>query len=112
MKVEVIIRPDRLEKLKTALEERGFVSMTISEVVGRGEQKGIKLRYNRRTKNGDLLSKVRIELVVCDYEVDFLIETIAEAIRTGNIGDGRIFVSPVARSIKLRSGEDIARLET
>jgi len=112
MKVEVIIRPDRLEKLTTALEERGFVSMTISEVVGRGEQKGIKLRYNRRTKRGDLLSKVRIELIVCDYEVDFLIETIAEAIRTGNIGDGRIFVSPVARSIKLRSGEDIARLET
>jgi nitrogen regulatory protein P-II 1 len=112
MRVEAIIRPDRLDKVKATLEERGFVSMTVSDVMGRGEQRGIKLRYNGRVESGELLSKVRIELVVCDYEVDFLIETIAEAVRTGNIGDGRIFVSPVARSIKLRSGEDMARLET
>lgn len=112
MRVEAIIPPDRLERLKAALEEKGFVSMTISEVTGRGEQRGIKLRYNGRAEHLDLLSKVKIELVVCDYEVDFLIETIAEAVRTGRIGDGRIFISPVARSIKLRSGEDMARLET
>ncbi len=112
MKVEAIIPPERLEKLLAALEEKGFVSMTVSDVVGRGEQKGIKLRYNGRAESCELLSKVRIELIVCDYEVDFLIETIAEAVRTGNIGDGRIFVSPVARSIKLRSGEDMAGLET
>jgi nitrogen regulatory protein P-II 1 len=112
MKVEAIIPPERLEKLLAALEEKGFVSMTVSDVVGRGEQKGIKLRYNGRAESCELLSKVRIELIVCDYEVDFLIETITEAVRTGNIGDGRIFVSPVARSIKLRSGEDMAGLET
>ena len=112
MKVEAIIPPERLERLLAALEEKGFVSMTVSEVIGRGEQRGIQLWYHRRTENVDLLSKVRIELIVCDYEVDFLIETITEAVRTGNIGDGRIFVSPVARSIKLRSGDDMARLET
>jgi nitrogen regulatory protein P-II 1 len=111
MRVEAIIQPERLERLLAALEEKGFVSMTVSDVVGRGEQRGIKLRYNGRADSGKLLSKVRIELVVCDYEVDFLIETIAEAVRTGKIGDGRIFVSPVTRLIKLRSGEDMARLE-
>lgn len=112
MRVEAIILPERLEKLLAALEEKGFVSMTVSDVVGRGEQRGIKLRYNGRAERVELLPKVRIELVVCDYEVDFLIETITQAVRTGNIGDGRIFVSPVARSIKLRSGEDMAGLET
>ncbi len=112
MRVEAIIPPEKLDRLLAALEERGFVSMTVSDVVGRGEQRGVKLRYKRRAERRKLLSKVRIELVVCDYEVDFLIETIAEAVRTGNIGDGRIFVSPVTRSIKLRSGEDTARLET
>jgi len=112
MRVEAIIPPERLDRLLAALEEKGFVSMTVSDVVGRGERRGVKLRYNGRAERSKLLSKVRIELVVCDYEVDFLIETIAEAVRTGNIGDGRIFVSPVTRSIKLRSGEDTARLET
>lgn len=111
MRVEAIIPPERLDRLLAALEERGFVSMTVSDVVGRGEQRGIKLRYNGRTENVNLCSKVRIELIVCDFEVDFLIETISEAVRTGKIGDGRIFVSPVARSIKLRSGEDTASLE-
>ena len=112
MRVEAIIQPERLDRLLATLEEKGFVSMTVSDVVGKGEQRGVKLRYNGRAERSKLLSKVRIELIVCDYEVDFLIETIAEAVRTGNIGDGRIFVSPVTRSIKLRSGEDTARLET
>ena len=112
MRVEAIILPERLDGLLAALEERGFVSVTVSDVIGRGEQRGIKLRYSGRAERCKLLSKVRIELIVCDYEVDFLIETIAEAVKTGKFGDGRIFVSPVTRSIKLRSGEDTARLET
>ncbi len=112
MRVETIILPEKLERLLAALKEKGFDSMTISDVAGRGEQRGIKLRYGGRAESVDLLSKVRIELIVCDYEVDFLIETITEAVRTGKIGDGRIFVSPVARSIKVRNGEDTAMLET
>jgi len=112
MRVEAIIPPERLDRLLSALEEKGFVSMTVSGMAGRGEPRGIKLRYNGRAEMSKLLSKVRIELIVCDYEVDFLIETITDAVRTGNIGDGRIFVSPVTRSIKLRSGEDVAELET
>jgi len=112
MRVEAIIQPERLERLRAALEEKGFVSMTISEVMGRGEQRGIKLRYNGKTENSAPVPKARIELVVCDYEVDFLVETITEAVRTGNIGDGRIFVSPVTRSIKIRSGDEMAKFET
>ena len=112
MRVEAIIQPERLERLRAALEEKGFVSMTISEVMGRGEKRGIRLRYNGRGENSAPVPKARIELVVCDYEVDFLVETITEAIRTGNIGDGRIFVSPVARSIKIRSGEEMENFET
>lgn len=107
MKVEAIIRPERLDQVKKALEEKGFVGMTVSEVTGRGEQKGIKLQYRGRTMDVDLLPKVRIELIVVDEVVDDLIETIAAAARTGKPGDGRIFVIPVARSVRVRTGEEV-----
>jgi nitrogen regulatory protein P-II 1 len=107
MKVEAIIRPERLDQVKKALEEKGFVGMTVSEVTGRGEQKGIKLQFRGRTMDVDLLPKVRIELIVKDEVVDDLIETISTAARTGRPGDGRIFVIPVARSIRVRTGEEV-----
>jgi nitrogen regulatory protein P-II 1 len=105
MKVEAIIRPERLDQVKKALEEKGFVGMTVGEVTGRGEQKGIKLQFRGRTMDVDLLPKVRIELIVKDEVVDDLIETIATAARTGKPGDGRIFVIPVAMSVRVRTGE-------
>ncbi|MCP1392001.1 MAG: P-II family nitrogen regulator [Methanothrix sp.] len=107
MKVEGVIRPERLDQVKKALEEKGFVGMTVSEVTGRGEQKGIKLQFRGRTMDVDLLPKVRIELIVKDEVVDELIETISAAARTGKPGDGRIFVIPVARSIRVRTGEEV-----
>ena len=107
MKVEAIIRPERLDQVKKALEEKGFVGMTVSEVTGRGEQKGIKLQFRGRTMDVDLLPKVRIELIVRDEVVDDLIETISAAARTGKPGDGRIFVIPVARSVRVRTGEEV-----
>ena len=105
MKVETIIRPERLDRVKNALEEKGFVSMTVSEVTGRGEQKGIKLQFRGKDMEVDLLSKVKIELIVEDQDVDFLIETIVDAAKTGKFGDGRIFVTPVAKSVRIRTGE-------
>ncbi len=108
MKVEAIIRPERLDQVKKALEEKGFVGMTVCEVTGRGEQKGIKLQFRGRTMDVDLLPKIRIELIVKDEEVDSLIETISTAARTGRPGDGRIFVIPVARSVRVRTGEEVA----
>jgi nitrogen regulatory protein P-II len=105
MKIEAIIRPERLDQVKEALEKKGFVSMTVSEVTGRGEQKGIKLQFRGRSMDVDLLSKVMIELVVDDEDVDSLIAIISAAAKTGRFGDGRIFVIPVARSVKIRTGE-------
>ncbi len=107
MKVEAIIRPERLDQVKKALEDKGVVGMTVSEVTGRGEQKGIKLQFRGRTMDVDLLPKVRIELIVGDDRVDDLIETIAAAARTGKPGDGRIFVIPVGRSVRVRTGEEV-----
>jgi len=107
MKVEAVIRPERLDQVKKALEEKGFVGMTVSEVTGRGEQKGIKLQFRGRTMDVDLLPKVRIELIVKDEVIDDLIETITAAARTGKPGDGRIFVIPVARSVRVRTGEEV-----
>jgi nitrogen regulatory protein P-II 1 len=104
-KVEAIIRPERLEQVKAALEEKGFVAMTICEVLGRGEQKGIKLQYRGGTLDVDLLPKLKLELFVQDEDVDIVMKTVCDAGRTGKPGDGRIFVSPVEISGKVRTGE-------
>ena len=104
-KVEAIIRPERLEHIKKALEEKNFVAMTVTEVLGRGEQKGVKLQYRGRTMEVDLLPKLKLELFVHDEDVDQVMKTICEAGRTGKFGDGRIFISPVEKSGKVRTGE-------
>ncbi|HOT07284.1 MAG: putative nitrogen regulatory PII-like protein [Methanosaeta sp. PtaB.Bin039] len=105
MKIEAIIRPERQEQVKKALEEKGFVAMTMSEVLGRGEQKGIKLQYRGGTLDVDLLPKLKIEMIVGDDEAETVMKTICDAARTGKFGDGRIFVLPVAMSGKVRTGE-------
>jgi nitrogen regulatory protein P-II 1 len=79
--------------------------MTISEVKGRGEQKGITLEYRGGVMNVDMLPKVQIELVLKEKDVDALVNVIVESARTGKIGDGKIFVMPVERAIKIRTGE-------
>ncbi|HOV82492.1 MAG TPA: P-II family nitrogen regulator [Methanothrix sp.] len=104
-KIEAIIRPERLEQIKAALEERGVVAMTVIEVRGRGEQKGIKLQYRGGTLDVDLLPKIKLEIYAADPEVDSIMKAICDAGRTGRFGDGRIFVSPVERSAKVRTGE-------
>ena len=104
-KIEAIIRPERLEQVKKALEEKGVVGMTVIQVLGRGEQKGIKLQYRGGTMDVDLLPKLKMEIYVDDKEVDAVMKTICEAGRTGKFGDGRIFVSSVEKSAKVRTGE-------
>jgi nitrogen regulatory protein P-II 1 len=103
--VKAIIKPERFEFVKKSLEEKGFKGMTISEVKGRGEQKGITLEYRGGLMTVDLLPKMQIEIVVRDSDVDSLISTISESARTGKIGDGKIFVIPVERAIRIRTGE-------
>jgi nitrogen regulatory protein P-II 1 len=103
--VVAIIRPEKLESVKKALEAKGFVAMTVTEVKGRGEQKGITLQFRGRTMEVDLLSKVKIEMVVRDEDVDAVIDTIVKNARTGRYGDGKIFVLPVEKSVRIRTGE-------
>ncbi len=103
--VVAIIRPEKLEDVKKALEERGFVAMTVTEVKGRGEQKGIKLQFRGREMEVDLLQKTKIEIVVKDEDVDAVIDTIVKSARTGRFGDGKIFVLPVEKSVRIRTGE-------
>jgi nitrogen regulatory protein P-II 1 len=103
--VKAIIKPERFEFVKKALEDKGFKGMTIYEVKGRGEQKGISLEYRGGLMTVDLLPKIQIEIVVRDTEVDPLICTISESARTGKIGDGKIFIIPVEKAIRIRTGE-------
>ena len=103
--IKTIIKPERLEFVKKALEDKGFNGMTITEVKGRGEQKGISLEYRGGLMTVDLLPKVQLEIVVKDSDVDMLITAISESARTGKIGDGKIFVIPVEKSIRIRTGE-------
>lgn len=103
--VVAVIRPEKLDEVKKALEKEGFVAMTVTGVKGRGEQKGIKLQFRGREIEVDLLQKVKIEIVVGDDEVDRVIDVIVRSARTGRYGDGKIFVLPVERSIRIRTGE-------
>jgi nitrogen regulatory protein P-II 1 len=103
--VKAIIKPERFEFVKKALEEKGFIGMTISEVKGRGEQKGITLQYRGGQMTVDLLPKIQLEIVIRDTDVDNLVATIIEAARTGKIGDGKIFIIPIEMSIRIRTGD-------
>lgn len=103
--VKAIIKPERFEFIKKAMEDKGFKSMTVSEVRGRGEQKGISLEYRGGLMTVDMLPKLQIEIVVRDPDLDTLISTIIESARTGKFGDGKIFVIPVEKSIRIRTGE-------
>jgi nitrogen regulatory protein P-II 1 len=103
--IKTIIKPERFEFVKKALEDKGFISMTITEVRGRGEQKGISLEYRGGLMTVDMLPKVQIEIVVKDKDVDTVLATLTESSRTGKIGDGKIFVIPVEKAIRIRTGE-------
>ena len=105
--VKAIIKPERLDAVKTALEEAGFFGMTLTEVQGRGEQKGISLQYRGGTIEVDLIPTVEVEILVSAEKVNQVIEAVKKGAYTGKIGDGRIFVIPIEESIKIRTGEVI-----
>lgn len=104
-KVEAIIRPFKLDEVKIALVNAGIVGMTVSEVRGFGRQKGQTERYRGSEYTVEFLQKLKIELVVEDDQVDLVVEKIITAARTGEIGDGKIFVNPVDQAIRIRTGE-------
>ena len=104
-KIEAIIKPFKLDDVKEALHEVGVQGMTVTEVRGFGRQKGHTELYRGAEYVVDFLPKVKIEVVVEKAQVDDVIEAIENAARTGRIGDGKIFVTPVENVIRVRTGE-------
>lgn len=105
-KVEAIVRPERMEAVKEALTQAGFVGMNIVAVTGRGVQRGI-VHGGRGGEEYrvDMLPKTKVEIVVKDGDTDKVVGVIVDAARTGAIGDGKIFVTPVSDAIRVRTGE-------
>lgn len=104
-KIEAIIRPFKLEDVKIALVNAGIVGMTVSEVRGFGRQKGQVERYRGSEFTVEFLQKLKLEIVVDDERVDTVVNAIQDAARTGEIGDGKIFISPVESVIRIRTGD-------
>lgn len=104
-KIEMIVRPEKLEDVKETLNELGILGMTVSMVSGCGQQKGRKKVYRGTEFSINLLPKIKVETVVHDAVVTELLEKITERIQTGEVGDGKIFVYNVEQAVKIRTGE-------
>ena len=104
-KIIAIIRPDKLEVVKNALEEIGCNGITVKDVKGRGRQLGVTENYRGRDYRIDLLPKTELEIIANDEDVEIIIKTIVDNAKTGDIGDGKIFISPVEDVVRIRTGE-------
>jgi nitrogen regulatory protein P-II 1 len=112
VKVEAIVRPQRLDAVRIALDEIGIGGMTVTESSGVGRQKGYTQHYRGAEYTVNLLSKIKIETVVMDSEAERVVGAITQAAHTGEIGDGKVFVSPILDAIRIRTeerGEDALR---
>jgi nitrogen regulatory protein P-II 1 len=105
-KVEALIRPQKLDEVKAALSDIGIKGMTVTEVRGSGKQKGFTQHYRGAEYTVNLIQKIKLEIVVPDDEARMVADTIAKSARTGEIGDGKIFLIPVGDSIRIRTGEE------
>ena len=104
-KVEAIIREEKIERVKVLLEELGYFGMTMTEVSGRGRQKGVPLKWGAKEYRLEFLPKLKIELVVMDEDVSAVVNAICKGARTGEIGDGKIFIIPIDNAIRVRTGD-------
>jgi len=104
-KIEAIIRPERVSVVRKALEEVGYPGITITDVRGHGAQKGSVQHFRGTEFVVDILHKVKLELVVDDTAVDKIIKVVCEQGRTGEVGDGKIFVSTIDQVVRVRTGE-------
>lgn len=104
-KIEAIVRPHKVDDVREALLEAGYRGMTITEVRGIGRQKGHKEVYRGSEYQIDFLPKMKIEVVVADQHLDAVVSTIMKAARTGEVGDGKVFVLPVEEVIRVRTEE-------
>ena len=104
-KVEIVIKPFKLDDVKAALNDLGIKGMTVSDVKGYGRQKGHTEVYRGAEYKVDFLPKMKLEIIVESEQVDKVIEAVVKAARTGKIGDGKIFVLPVEKVVRVRTGE-------
>ena len=107
-KIEAVVKPFKLDEVREALSEVGVTGLTVTEVKGFGRQKGHTELYRGAEYVVDFLPKVKIEVVVRTEDVDRCVDAIVQAARTGKIGDGKIFVTPVERVVRIRTGEQDA----
>jgi nitrogen regulatory protein P-II 1 len=105
-KIEAIIREEKLQSVKRVLEENGYFGMTVTEVSGRGRQKGLSLQWRVGEYRVDFLPKLKIEIVVLDEDTSKILHAITRSARTGEMGDGKIFIFPVDNVVRIRTGED------
>jgi nitrogen regulatory protein P-II 1 len=105
-KIEAIIREEKLDAVKVALEKYGYFGMTVSEVSGRGRQGGLVLQWRVGEYKVEFLPKIKLELVVLDEDVAKILNAITSVTRTGEIGDGKLFVLPVENAVRVRTGEE------
>jgi nitrogen regulatory protein P-II 1 len=104
-KVEAIIRPERLQSVQDSLDALGVSGLTVTEVVGCGRQKGYTEQYRGQRVNISLLHKIKVEAVVPSEVVESVVDAIISAARTGEAGDGRVFISPITQAVRIRTGE-------
>ena len=104
-KIEIIMNSSKFEELKEELNKIGITGMTVSNVMGCGLQKGHKEYYRGVAVDINLLPKLKVEIVVCEVPVEAVVEVATKVLRTGNIGDGKIFIYDVADAVRIRTGE-------
>lgn len=104
-KIEAIIRPEYLDRIRVSLQDNGIVGMTVEEVQGRGRQKGICLQWRAGEYHVEFMPKMRLDMVVDDRDVETVVATIIQVARTGKNGDGKIFIYPVEDVVRISTGE-------
>lgn len=105
-KIDIIMRQSQFEELKEALNKIGITGMTVSNVLGCGAQKGYKEYYRGVEVEINLLHKLKVEIVVCEVPVDLVVETAKKVLKTGELGDGKIFIYDVQNVVRIRTGEE------
>ena len=104
-KIEVIIRPEKLDEVRRAIETVGYPGITITEAEGHGKQKGLTQQWRGETYRVQFLPKVKLDIVIADSDLEHMVQAITKAARTGQVGDGKIFVSDIRDVIRIRTGE-------
>ena len=104
-KIEAIVRPEKLEDVRKALEQVGYPGVTVTEVEGHGKQKGVTRQWRGVTYTVEFLPKVKLEIVASDADAEKIVQAVIKAAKTNSVGDGKIFVSDVKDIVRIRTGE-------